>query len=89
MKFAKKTAKNIKYKNWFVETERTGISTRSKKNANGYKPIKFRTERFRNSAIPVMKKMLNEEEFKLKKALKKVDCVPREHCLFKPISVKI
>ena len=43
----------------------------------------------KNSAIPVMKKMLNEEEFKLKKALKNVDCVPREHRLFKPISVKI
>ena len=47
------------------------------------------TERFRKSAIPTMKRMLNEEEFKIKKALKNAVSVPREHCFLKPISVKI
>ena len=41
-----------------------------------------------NSAIPAMKKMLNEEEMKLKRAMKNI-IVPREHCFNNSISVKI
>ena len=46
------------------------------------------TERYKRSAVPYMKKMLNEEELKLKKALKNLS-VTREHCYVNSISVKI
>ena len=46
------------------------------------------TERYKRSAVPYMKKMLNEEEVKLKKALKNLS-VTREHCYVNSISVKI
>ena len=58
IKFAKKAIKSQKYKHWFVEEDRTGIPTRSKK--NGYKPIHHRTERFRNSPIPYLTSLLNK-----------------------------
>ena len=62
LKFAKKSAKNPKYKNWFVEREKTGIPTRRKTISNGFKPIKFRTERFRNSPIPYLTSLLNKNK---------------------------
>ena len=46
------------------------------------------TERYKKSAVPYMKKMLNEEEVKLKKALKNLS-VTREHCYVNSFSVKI
>ena len=46
------------------------------------------TERYMKSAIPAMQRALNKDELKLRKLL--VDnLVPREHCLYEPISVKI
>ena len=45
------------------------------------------TERYKKSAVPYMN-ILNEEEVKLKKALKNLS-VPREHCYVNSISVKI
>ena len=60
-KFARKTAKNEKYQHWFVETGRSAqdITTRSKKNTTKYKPIKFRTDRFRDSPLPYLTSLLN------------------------------
>ena len=37
------------------------------------------TERYRKSAIPTLVRMLNEEDFKMKKALNNLD-VTRESC---------
>ena len=87
LKFAKKCLKIENFRKLFPLKKK--VHDMEKRKVEKYFIKNVNTERFRNSAIPVMKKMLNEEEFKLKKALKKVDCVPREHCLFKPISVKI
>ena len=47
------------------------------------------TERYRRSAIPAMKKLLNNEEFKLKRAMQSVKSVTREHCFVNSISAKI
>ena len=47
------------------------------------------TERYKKSAIPAMKRMLNNEEIKMKKFANNVDFVTRESCFFSSISVKI
>ena len=62
LKFAKKAAKSQKFDHWFVEAERTGILTRSKRVFNGYKPLRFRTERFRNSPLPFLTSLLNKNK---------------------------
>ena len=61
LKFAKKSVKCQKFENWFVEAEKTGKLTRSKRVCNGYKPIRFRTERFRNSPLPFLTSLLNKK----------------------------
>ena len=60
-KFARKAAKNEKYKHWFVECEipTQNIKTRSMKNPTQYKQIKFRTDRFRDSPLPYLTSLLN------------------------------
>ena len=62
VKFAKKSVKSQKFEHWFVEAEKKGIITRSKNVFNGYKPIKFRTERFRNSPLPYLTSLLNKNK---------------------------
>ena len=47
------------------------------------------TERYKRSSIPAMIRILHKEELKLKKAMKCVMPVPREHCHRNSISVKI
>ena len=47
------------------------------------------TERHKNSAINAMRRMLNEEELKLKRAMKSIDFVPRELRFINSISEKI
>ena len=47
------------------------------------------TERYKRSSIPVMKKMLNEEDLRLKRAMQNINIVPREHCFINSISEKI
>ena len=47
------------------------------------------TERYKRSSIPAMKKMLNEEELKLKRAFQNIDIVTRELCFSNSISAKI
>ena len=60
-KFARKTSENEKYEHWFVESDAKAqeIKTRSKKMANKYKDIKFRTDRFRDSPLPYLTSLLN------------------------------
>ena len=47
------------------------------------------TERYKRSAVPAMKKMLNEEDLRLKRAMQNINIVPREHCFINSISKKI
>ena len=47
------------------------------------------TERYKRSSIPVMKKMLNEEDLRLKRAMQNINIVPREHCFINSNSEKI
>ena len=61
LKFAKKSVKCQKFENWFVEAVKTGKLTRSKRVCNGYKPIRFRTERCRNSPLPFLTSLLNKK----------------------------
>ena len=54
--FAKKARSNPKFSNWFVKNP--AKSSRVKKLS--YCPVVFRTERFRNSPISYLMKLLNE-----------------------------
>ena len=47
------------------------------------------TERYMKSSIPAMQRLLNKDEVKMSNMLKKINSVPREHCFYNPISVKI
>ena len=47
------------------------------------------TERYKRSSIPAMQRMLNNEEVKIRSLLGSCKFVPREHCFFNSISVKI
>ena len=59
-----------------------------KRNTEKFLVNHVNTERYMKSAIPAMQRALNKDELKLRKLL--VDnLVPREHCLYEPISVKI
>ena len=60
-KFARKASENEIYQHWFVESDAKAqeIKTRSKKMANKYKDIKFRTDRFRDSPLPYLTSLLN------------------------------
>ena len=55
--FAKKTAKHPKHNHWFEET--TSIKTRNKKLK--YKEPVYRLERFKNSPIPYLTRLLNTQ----------------------------
>ena len=52
-----------------------------KRKAEKYVINHINTERYKNSAIPSMIKMLNKEEIKMKEVLKNISNVHREHCL--------
>ena len=49
----------------------------------------FEQEDLKSKSYFCNEKMLNAEESKMKKALKSIVSVPREHCFSKPISVKM
>ena len=59
LKFAKKAYKNPKYKHWFCENL-VDVNTRSRKLS--LKPVKYRTDRFRDSPISYLTKLLNEDK---------------------------
>ena len=60
-KFARKASENKKYQHWFVESDAAAqeIKTRSRKQLNKYKDVKFRTDRFRDSPLPYLTSLLN------------------------------
>ena len=60
-----------------------------KRNTEKFLVNHVNTERYMKSAIPAMQRALNKEEAKLRKLLVDENIVPREQCLYKPISVKI
>ena len=61
--FAKKSSKHQKYQTWFVPsiTEERLKKTRQK-NDTKYKPVKSRTERYKNSPLPYLTELLNNME---------------------------
>ena len=62
LNFARKSIKNPKFKNWFVEDVKTTNTRRMKKNV---KEVQTRTKRFRKSAIPYMTTLLNTKGYSL------------------------
>ena len=60
LKFAKKSAKSLKFKQWFSlnENNTNGMKTRSKKSF--LKPVFTRTKKYMNSTIPYITNLLNE-----------------------------
>lgn len=62
MKFAKKALKNPNYSNWFCPSKAKQSKTRSikMKIENKFKPVLTRTERYENSPLPYLTKLLNQ-----------------------------
>ena len=65
LSFAKKAYRNPKYTNWFnphpfVNT----ANTRSEKHELSFKPVDFRTNRFRDSPLPYLTEILNVDKMK-------------------------
>ena len=86
LKFAKKCLKLENFKKLFPV--RKSKHDMKKRNTEKFLVNHVNTERYMKSAIPAMQRALNKDELKLRKLL--VDnLVPREHCLYEPISVKI
>ena len=86
LRFAKKCLKIENFKKLFPL--RQFNHDMKKRKSEKYFIKNMKTERYKKSAIPVMQKMLNNEELKLKR-LHNVDLVTREYCNFNSISVKI
>ena len=59
LKFAKKAYNNPKYEHWFCKNP-ADVNTRSEKLF--FKPVKYRTDRFKNSPISYLTKLLNEDK---------------------------
>ena len=61
--FAKKSAKHPKYQNWFCKTsQKEKVKKTRKKNwetKSKYKPVQFRTDRFKNSPLSYLTDLLN------------------------------
>ena len=66
LKFAEKCTKNEKVKHWFP-LKNQNIKTRSHEK---YKTFKTLTKRFKNSALPFMRRLLNNEENKRRKMMR-------------------
>ena len=67
-KFAKKSALHPKYQNWFTfnPEESKPVNTRSEKPMLAYKPVNTRTDRYLDSPLPFLTKILNESCLKKK-----------------------
>ena len=87
LKFAKKCLKLENFKKLFPYNETK--HKMKKRIFEKYLVQNVSTERHKNSAINAMRKMLNEEELKLQRAMKSFDIVPRELRFLNSISVKI
>ena len=59
LKFVKKSAKDEKYKHWFVKADAPSVNTRSKKDPKPYKPVHARTDRYKESPLPFLTNLLN------------------------------
>ena len=64
LNFARKCEKHPKYSNWFHAAEEVlspSMKTRSDKTLlqTKYKPVPFRTDRYKNSPIPFLNDLLN------------------------------
>ena len=87
LKFAKKCLRNENFNKLFPHKKTK--HDMKKRNVEKFLINNIVTERYKRSAIPAMKKMLNEEELKLKRAIQNIDIVPRELCFSNSISAKI
>ena len=87
LKFAKKCLRIENFKKLFPHKKTK--HDMKKRNVEKFLINNIVTERYKRSAIPAMKKMLNEEELKLKRAIQNIDIVPRELCFRNSISAKI
>ena len=87
LKFAKKCLRIENFKKLFPHKKTK--HDMKKRNVEKFLINNIVTERYKRSAIPAMKKMLNEEELKLKRAIQNIDIVPRELCFSNSISAKI
>ena len=82
LKFAKQCLKLDKMKGLFPKKE--SAHTMQKRSPEYYKVVKSQTERFRNSAIPSMVRMLNDCQRKKRDTFKKLDNMPVNHVLLGP-----
>ena len=82
LKFAKQCLKLDKMKGLFPKKE--SVHTMQKRSPEYYKVVKSQTERFRNSAIPSMVRMLNDCQRKKRDTFKKLDNMPVNHVLLGP-----
>ena len=89
LKFAKKCLKIENFKKLFPY--RKTKHDMEKRKFEKYFISNIKSERYKKSAIPSMKRMLNEEEFKMRKAMKDINTSmsPENIVNFNPISVKI
>jgi hypothetical protein len=60
LKFAHKSVKSEKYQHWFVKEDKAPkVNTRSDKPQNMFKPVHTRTDRYSDSPIPFLTRLLN------------------------------
>ena len=63
IKFAKKSVKSDKYKHWFVKNDKPvvpAVKTRRERIITTFKPVKTRTDRYRDSPLPFLTMLLND-----------------------------
>ena len=82
LKFAKQCLKLDKMKGLFPKNR--SFHTMQKRSPEHYKVVKAQTERFGNSAIPSMIKMLNDCQRKKSDIFKKLDNMPVNHVHMSP-----
>ena len=67
IKFAQKCTENEKLKHWFPLKKVKGMKTRKQEK---FKVFKASSKRYKNSAIPFMRRLLNKENLKKKQTMK-------------------
>ena len=70
VKFAKKCLETKKFKNWFPLNRK--VHQMEKRNSEKYLVTKSFTERHKRSALPSMRRILNEKEEKKQKTMKQI-----------------
>ena len=82
LKFAKESLKLNKMMNVFPRNK--SIHSMEKRSSDFYRIEKTKTERFKRSAIPFMKKMLNDYQMKKKVTFAKLDSMPVNYVCNRP-----